>query len=151
LSLNETPDTIHWPETHFVYLEKIGPFPQNAPQAWQEFHHFMPTLQAQNTVTGAISRYKTGPEIYRAGLTLAAAPAQLPAGLRYEKFPEGKYARFVVKGSYAQLGPATGRAFALVAQQRIPLRDDFNIENYVNDPTKTPEEELITEILFPTT
>jgi DNA gyrase inhibitor GyrI len=149
MSLNETHDTIHWPETHYVYLEKIGSFPINAPQAWQEFHTFMPELQARYQVTGAISRYKTGPEVYRAGYTLAAAPAELPAGLRYEKFPGGKYARFVVTGSYAQLGPATGRVFELVAQQRIPLRDEFNIEHYVNDPGKTPEAELITEILFP--
>ncbi len=33
---------------------------------------------------------------------------------------------------------------------RIPLRDNCNIENYVNDPRVTPEEKLITETLFPT-
>jgi DNA gyrase inhibitor GyrI len=150
MSLNETPDTVHWPETHYVFLEKVGPIPQNAPQAWQEFHAFMPALQERNQVTGAISLYKTGPQIYRAGYMLAAPPAELPASLRYEKFLGGKYTRFVLKGPYAQLGPATGRVFELVAEQRIPLRDDFNIENYVTDPSKTPEAELVTEILFPT-
>jgi hypothetical protein len=29
------------------------------------------------------------------------------------------------------------------------VRKDFNIENYVTDPRMTPEDELITEILFP--
>lgn len=150
MSLNETASTIYWPETHYVFLEKIGPFPVNAPQAWQEFHHFMPTLQAQYKVTGAISLYKCAGEIYRAGYTLASAPStDLPAGLRYEKFPGGKYVRFVLTGSYAQLGPATGRAGELVAEQGIPLREGFSIENYVNDPRQTPEDNLITEILFP--
>jgi predicted transcriptional regulator YdeE len=150
MSLNETPDTVQWPEGHYVFLEKIGPIPQNAPQAWAEFHKFMPELQARFKVTGAVSLYKTGPQIYRAGLMLAAPPADLPAGLRYEKFSGGNYLRFTLKGPYPQLGPATGRTFQLVAEQRVPLRDDFNIENYVNDPSKTPEDELITEILFPT-
>ncbi|HTW62786.1 MAG TPA: GyrI-like domain-containing protein [Terracidiphilus sp.] len=149
MALKETPDTVQWPETHYVFLEKIGSIPQNAPQAWQEFHKFMPELQARNQVTGAMSLYRMGPEIYRAGYRLAAPPAELPAGLRYEKFAGGKYTRFVLKGPYTQLGPATGRVMQLAAEQRIPLRDDFNIENYVNDPSKTPEAELITEILIP--
>lgn len=149
MALNEMPDTIQWPETHYIFLEKVGPFHINAPQAWQEFHPFMPALHAQNTVTGAISLYKMGPQIYRAGMTLAAPPVDLPAGLRYEKFPGGKYTRFVLTGPYAQLGPATGRVTEIVAEKGIPLRDDFHIENYVTDPSKTPEAELITEILFP--
>jgi predicted transcriptional regulator YdeE len=149
MSLNETPATVQWPETHYVFLERIGPIPQNAPQAWQEFHKFMPDLQARYKVTGAMSLYKMGPEIYRAGHMLAAPPAELPAGLRYEKFPGGKFVRFTLKGPYAQLGPSTGRVMQLVAEQRLPLRDDFNIENYVTDPGKTPEDELITEILVP--
>jgi DNA gyrase inhibitor GyrI len=149
MNLTEKPDTVQWPETHYVFLEKIGPIPQNAPQAWQEFHKFMPDLQVQNKVTGAMSLYKMDPQIYRAGYMLAAPPAALPAGLRYEKFPGGKYSRFVLTGPYPNLGPATGRAFELVAEQHIPLRDDFNIENYVTDPSKTPEDQLITEILFP--
>jgi hypothetical protein len=37
-----------------------------------------------------------------------------------------------------------------VAEKKVALRDDFNIEHYVNDPRTTPEEQLATEILFPT-
>jgi predicted transcriptional regulator YdeE len=149
MNLTEKPDTLQWPETHYVFLEKVGPIPQNAPQAWQEFHTFMPGLQARYSITGAMSLYKMGPQIYRAGYMLAAPPLDLPAGLRYEKFAGGKYARFTLKGPYAQLGPATGRVMQLVAEQHLPLRDDFNIENYVTDPSKTPEDQLITEILVP--
>jgi DNA gyrase inhibitor GyrI len=150
MNLNENPDTVQWPETHYVFLEKVGPFPQNAPAAWTEFHQILPQLHGKNQITGFISLYKPGPQIYRAGVSVAAPPAALPEGLRYEKFTGGKYSRFVLTGSYLQLGPATGRAFQLVDEQKIPLRDDFNIEHYVNDPRITPEAELKTEILFPT-
>jgi predicted transcriptional regulator YdeE len=149
MSLNETPETLEWPETHYVFLEKMGPIPQNAPQAWQEFHKFMPELQAREKVTGAMSLYRMRPEIYRAGYMLASAPGDLPAGVRYEKFAGGKYARFTLTGPYTQLGPATGRVMQLASELRIPLRDGFNIENYANDPSKTPEDQLITEIMIP--
>jgi DNA gyrase inhibitor GyrI len=38
----------------------------------------------------------------------------------------------------------------MVFDQEIQTRDDFNIENYVNDPRTTPESQLITQILIPT-
>jgi effector-binding domain-containing protein len=53
-------------------------------------------------------------------------------------------------GPYPQLGAATGRVFQIVDERKIPMRDDYCIENYVNDPRTTPEERLITEILIPT-
>ena len=81
---------------------------------------------------------------------LAAALQNLPEGLQYFKFNGGKYSRFVVTGPYSNLPEASGRVFQIVAEQKIGVRDDFNIENYVNDPRTTPEDQLITEILIPT-
>lgn len=149
MNLTETPDTVQWPETHYIYLEKVGPFMQNAPAAWNELLKFVPAISAQSQITGRMSLYKLGPQIYRAGVVVDAPPASLPDGLQYEEFPGGKYSRFTLTGSYAQLGPASGRAFELASQLGLPLRDDFNIENYTNDPRTTPEDQLITEILFP--
>ena len=93
---------------------------------------------------------QTRAEIYRAGFALLAAPVQPPQGLSYELFPGGKYSRFVLTGPYSDLGPATGRVFELVAELPIAMRDDFCIENYLNDPRVTPPDRLITEILIPT-
>ena len=123
---------------------------QIAPQAWQELHKITPAIEEHNTITGYMSLYKIGPQVYRAGVSVAAQPVNLPAGVAYEKFSGGKYSRFVLTGPFSNLGPATGRTMQLVAEKHIPLRDDYNIEHYVNDPRVTPEEELTTEILFPT-
>lgn len=149
LQLTEEPDTVNWPETHYVFIEKTGPFMQSAPQAWQEAHMLIPAVAEHNTITGYLSLYKLGPQIYRAGVSLSAPPANLPAGMSYEKFAGGRYSRFVLTGSYSNLGPASGLAHKLVAEKHIPLRDDYNIEHYVNDPRNTPEDKLVTEILFP--
>ncbi|HUB50763.1 MAG TPA: GyrI-like domain-containing protein, partial [Terracidiphilus sp.] len=89
------------------------------------------------------------PDVYRAGYVLAARPASVPEGLTYEEIAGGKFVRFVLTGPYSQLGEATGKAFQIVAEKQVPLRDGFNIENYLTDPRTTPQEESITEILFP--
>ncbi len=150
LQLTEVPEVMNWPETHYVFIERVGPFQNTAPQAWEQMHQLVSKILEQNKITGYMSLYKVGPQIYRAGVALAAAPKDLPEGLAYEIFKGGKYSRFVLTGSFSNLPAACGRVFQIVADTRIQLRDDFNIENYVSDPRTTPEEKLITEILVPT-
>lgn len=149
IRLTEEPDIVHWPETHYVFVEKTGPFMQSAPQAWQEAHKLIPAIAEHNTITRYMSLYKVGPQIYRAGVAVERPPVNLPAGMSYEKFAGGKYSRFVLTGPYSNLGPASALAHQRVAEKHIPLRDDYNIEHYVNDPRETPEDQLNTEILFP--
>jgi effector-binding domain-containing protein len=150
MPLNETPDTVTWPETHYVFIEKIGPFQNTAPQAWQYLHQVTPTIAAQNTIEKYFSLYDMKKQIYRAGVSTATAPKNLPEGVQYEKAPGGKYTRFILTGPFSQLPEASGRVFKIVAEKKIPLRDGFNIEHYVNDPRITPEDQLTTEIMFPT-
>ena len=150
MNLTEEPQIVNWPQTHYVFVESIGPFQETAPKAWQALHQLLPKISEHNQVTGFTSLYKGGPKIYRAGVSLAAEPKNLPEGLSYLKFAGGKYSRFVLTGPYPQLGAATGRVFQIVGEKKIQMRDDFCIENYVNDPKTTPEEQLVTEILIPT-
>jgi DNA gyrase inhibitor GyrI len=150
LRLTETPEVVTRPETHYVFIEKAGPFMNTVPQAWQQMHQLVPKVLEQNKITGYMSLYKVAPQIYRAGVALTAAPKDLPEGLAYEKFKGGKYSRFVLTGPFSNLPEACGRVFQIVAETKIPLRDDFGIENYVSDPRITPEEQLIAEILVPT-
>jgi predicted transcriptional regulator YdeE len=149
MNLIESPETVSFPETHYVFVEKIGPIPQNAPQAWNEAHTFVPALSQHNQITGYMSLYKIGPQVYRAGFALAATPKDLPKGLTYERFHGGKYGRFLLTGPYSQLGEATCRAWKTAETKQLQFRDDYAIENYVNDPRVTPEEKLETEILLP--
>ena len=149
MNLTQAPEIVIWPETHYVFVEKIGPFMNIAPEAWQEAHSFVGALVQHNRITKAMSLYKYGAKIYRAGFALAAPPVELPEGLVYEKFKGGKYSRFVLTGPYSYLPQATGRVSEIVVEMHIQLRDDYCIENYVNDPRSTPEEQLITEILVP--
>lgn len=149
MKLTKTPEYVTWPETHYVFTERTGPIPQNAPLAWQEFQRSLPELRASTPVMGFLSLYNMGTDIYRAGASVAAEPAYLPENLRYERFSGGKYARFVLTGPYSDLPRATGRVCEIVAEKKIPLRDAYHIECYMNDPRTTPANKLVTEILFP--
>lgn len=149
MKLTETPDYVTWPEMHYIFAERIGPIPQNAPLTWQEFYRSLPQLRASSPIMGFLSLYNMSTQVYRAGAWVDAKPADTPGNLRYERFPGGKYARFVLTGPYSYLPRATGRVCEIVSEKKIPLRDAYHIEYYANDPQRTPQNELVTEILFP--
>ena len=150
MKLTDVPEIVNWPETHYVFIEKIGPFQDTAAQAWQQLHQLAPRISEHNKITGYMSLYKVGPKVYRAGVSLDAAAKNLPEDLGYAEFKGGKYNRFVLTGPYSYLPEACGRVFQIVAATKLPVRDDYCIENYTNDPRTTPEQQLITEILIPT-
>lgn len=150
MNLTEVPELMIWPETDYVFVDKVGPFQFNAPQAWGQAHELLPPLMAHNQVTGYLSLYKVLPQIYRAGFALEGPPQKLPEGLKYERFNGGRYSRFVLTGPYDLLPKASARVFEIVAERGIAQRDDFCIEYYVTDPRVTPPENLMTEILIPT-
>jgi effector-binding domain-containing protein len=150
MNLTETPEIVTWPETHYAFIERGGPFMKTAPQAWQDLQALKFLISESNRITGAMALYKMAPDTYRAGFILDAPAKALPRELSYEKFPGGKYSRFVLTGSYSNLPQASGRVWEYVSKNDIMLRADFAIENYANDPRATPEDELVTEILIPT-
>jgi predicted transcriptional regulator YdeE len=149
IQLTQEPETIDFPATHYVFVERVGNIPANAPGAWQTVQKFAPALMAHSQIRGAAAFYKPTKGIYRAGFMLAAPPADLPEGLSYEKVSEGKYVRFTLTGPFSQLPEANTRAFGIVAEKKIALRDDFNVEHYLTDPSSTPADENITALLFP--
>ncbi len=150
MNLTEEPEIVTWPETHYVFVEKVGPFMVTAPAAWQAAHTYLPALTEHNRITGYMSLYKMGPNTYRAGFAIGAPPEELPPGLEYQKFAGGKYSRFTLTGPYSNLPQASRRVFEVVSEKQIELRADFCIENYLTDPRVTPEDQLLTEILVPT-
>jgi predicted transcriptional regulator YdeE len=149
IHLVHEPETVDFAATHYVFVERIGHIPDNAAQAWHTVEKFAPRLAQHNKIVGAAALYKPAKGIYRAGFMLSAAPVELPEGLSYEHFPGGKYTQFTLTGSFDQLPEAHTRVRAIVAEKKIALRDDFYIEHYLTDPSKTPANENVTAILFP--
>ena len=150
MNLTEEPEIVEFPPMHYVFVEKTGPFPKIAPEAWQTLHSQAALLKEHNQIQGGVSLYRMNPNVYRAGFALAAEPVKLPEGLAYEKFGGGRYSKFVLTGPYSDLPAASGRVWEIVGKSGKMVRSDFAIENYLNDPMSTPPEKLVTEILIPT-
>lgn len=150
INLTHEPEAVDFPAAHYVFVERLGNIPANAPQAWKTVEPLAPEILKHNQITGAAALYKPTRGVYRAGFLLAASPVNLPAGLSYEKFKGGRYTRFTLTGPFDQLPEANSRAFGIVAEKGIRIRDDFSIEHYLTDPRTTPADQNVTAILFPT-
>ena len=138
-------ETITRPASHYLFVEKVGPFQTTAMAAWKELHATLPN--PKNKV-GSMALYKMRPEmVYRAGWALSAKPESVPAGFKYEEIPSAKFEKFTYTGPYDNLGQVSGDVWE--AAKKLELRDGWAIENYVNDPATTPPEKLITEIMVP--
>jgi hypothetical protein len=81
-----------------------------------DLHQLVPEISEHNKITGYMSLYKVEPKIYRAGVSLARGPKNLPEGLQYAKVRGGKYSRFVLTGPYSDLPQACGRVFEIVSE-----------------------------------
>ena len=151
-NLNLDAQKTFWPKSHYLFIEKIGPFQETAMACWQELHALLPAFKASLPITNYISLYKIQPQmVYRAGIIVSEKPTTIPAGLKYEMFEGGDYLKYALRGSYSQLPEACGLVFEDVEKKHIKVRDGFFIEHYVNDPATTPEKDLITEIMIPVT
>lgn len=151
LNLTEKPELVSIPEQHYIYVEKKGPFQETAKAAWDEVHRIFKTLPSDVKKIGAITLFKIKPQmVYRAGFVFNTKPMKIPEGAQYIKFEGGQYAKYVLTGSYENLGPAWGRTMEMAQKSNLANRDDFYIESYINDPSTTPEAQLISELMIPT-
>lgn len=156
LQLTPEPEIVTQHPVPFVYVEKIGPFEKNAPTAWQQFWTTAGNFFRREHIAAMMGLSRIDPKrvgdeayVYQAGIALRVPPTGLPQGLQARSLEGGKYARFVLLGTYAQLPYAYPQIFSILAARKMPLRDDFCIESYLNSPNDTSEEKLQTEILIP--
>ena len=156
LSLTSKPEIVNRPVIHYVYHQKNGPFAEVAPSAWGEFFPLLGNQLNHDQMVGLlglsmVDKGKNGEAagVYQAGAGLASKPATIPKNLLYRKIEAGEYARFLLTSSYSQIGTAFSQIFRTLSENSVPLREDFCVENYLNDPKSTPEEQLLTELLVP--
>lgn len=155
MNLTANFETVTRPLTHYVFLEKRGPFAEVAPPLWNDLMPLLhgvdqPQIREYLGVSG-IDKSRPGEDsmIYQAGVACTEEPEKLPDGLQHRAIKSGKYARFLLIGPYSQIWPAFDRIFKTLADRKVELRPEFCIENYLNDPRFTPEDKLQTELLIP--
>lgn len=153
LNLSQEPQIIERPEVTILSHEsKGGRFEEIATPVWEEF---LKTLEngkqdlSQSEFLGLSLVDQNENHYYKAAITVPQnVEINLPS-LKREVLAQSKYAKFILKGSYDGVWPAFDFAFKKLNEMGIKLEDSPCLENYINDPRQTPEDELITEILIP--
>jgi effector-binding domain-containing protein len=86
---------------------------------------------------------------YQVGVPIAEAPKNPPRGdLAVAKSPGGKMLQFVHRGSYDAMDTTYEAITNYLDEKRLESEDMF-IEEYVTDPLKTPEDNLVVNVYVP--
>lgn len=86
---------------------------------------------------------------YQVGIPIAEAPKNPPRGdLAVAKSPGGKMLQFVHRGSYDAMDTTYEAITNYLDEKRLESEDMF-IEEYVTDPLKTPEDQLVVNVYVP--
>jgi len=155
MNLSAEFEAVSRPPTHYVFLEKQGPFAEVAPPLWNDLIPLLEKLDRQQVREylglSGIDKTRTGEDtmIYQAGVALSQESTKLFGGLRQRTVKAGKYASFLLTGPYSHVWPAFDRIFKTLSEKCVTLRPEFCIENYLNDPRVTPEDQLLTQLMVP--
>lgn len=86
---------------------------------------------------------------FYAGLSITSElKLPLNSPIKYMTIPTGKYAIYKHKGCYTKL-KSFYNAILSNPQHNLKLGHGFIIEQYLNSPSNTEEDELLTDIIFP--
>ncbi len=156
INMTPEPEIINFESRAYMYLQKFGPFMKTAPGAWQEFWGICGQLLGMLSIDkmaglSRIDESKTDDSkfIYQAGVFLKSKPNNVPSKVLIRDTKAGKYAKFLLTGSYQQLAQAYPEAYEIIKRKNLKLRDEFCAEIYLNTPQDTAEADLKTEILIP--
>ncbi len=153
IKMNLEPKLVTREETTvLVYSQSGDDFKDVAPLVWERFLKNIENTkedlsQSEFMGIGSVDEHKNC--TYRAGVSLPEGRDFSIVGLEKQVMPKTKYAKFLLKGSYDQMWYAVDMAFKAVDENGYEFSKEPCIENYLNDPSVTPEEELLTEILIP--
>jgi effector-binding domain-containing protein len=86
---------------------------------------------------------------FQAAVPIAETPKDPPQGdLTVGKSPDGKALKFVHRGSYDSLDTAYDAITHYLDENKLEAKDLY-VEQYVTDLLKTPEDNLVIEVLVP--
>jgi effector-binding domain-containing protein len=87
---------------------------------------------------------------YRAAVPIAQVPKVAPQGdIAVGDAPSGKMLKFVHRGSYDDMDTTYEAITNYLDEKRLEAKDIF-IEEYMTDPIKTPQDQLVINVLVPT-
>lgn len=153
LNITQEPEIIERAETSILFYEDTGSkFDEIAPPIWEKFLSILEEAKedvSESEFFGISFTDDNEKYFYRAAISIPQGKSISISKLKQEKLINQKYAKFLLKGSYDGVWPAFDFAYKKINEFNFELADAPCLENYLNDPRETAEEDLLTEILIP--
>ncbi len=160
LNFSEKPEVVLRKETvAFIQTKVGGEFKEIAPAVWSDFTTTLGRAREEGQDLSkseyfgisSVEQKDDGEVIntYSAAISSPVGSGVSIDSLEKVVLPELKYAKFLLTGSYDGLWLAFEKAFNSLNEGGYELAEGPCLENYLNDPTITPEAELLTEVLIP--
>lgn len=142
------------------YVRKIGPYQESGPQAYNELKKFIMKNKLEmsdvNPKVKLIGLSHDDPWVTEAdkcrfdACITVTKDVPLDKNVNIQNIKGGKYAVFLHKGPYNEVGPV----YQAICGEWLPnnnykLRDLPLLEVYLNNPDNTKPEDLLTEIYLP--
>ena len=145
------------PAKNVIYIRLFGDYKLNDYcGTWMRLFRF---IQEQKLPMGEVMPYciyhddpkVTPTERLRTDVCMVMPEAVSPKGdVGSKQIPAGRYAIFLYKGSYEHLQAVYDTIYGkYIPEMEYTLRDEPSAERYMNDPSTTAPEELLTEIYIP--
>lgn len=153
----KSPKVIELPTKKAIYIHFTGAYAEiDFGGAWSRLWKYVKENNLFSAGIEHISLYHDDPKVttsdkLRTDICLVLPKPAEPRGeIGVKEIPGGKYAVFLYQGPYTNLGIVYDTIFA----QWLPdcgyeLRNASVFEKYINDPSRTEEEKLKTEIYIP--
>ncbi len=156
LNFELEPEIVQRDSKKILFVEDEGLFEEIAPLVWQKFLSKItqsPYMEKATEFLGIsyveASDLGTSKYTYRAAIAIPELFDGVELSLASADLAGGRYAKFTLKGPYTGVWPAFKKAFAWLNEHDYELADGPCLENYLNDPNITPEDDLLTEIIIP--
>lgn len=145
------------PSKQLIYIRLTGPYDSlDYCGTWGKLYQYIAELNIPFNQTEHIAIYPddpkvTAPEKLRSELCLAVPQPVAPKGeIGVKELQDGKYAVFRYKGPYTNMAAVYDTIYAhWIPEKAFKLRDAYVYECYLNNPSDTAPEQLLTEICVP--
>ena len=140
-----------------IYIRLIGAYGGlDYCEVWKQLHMYVQQEKIYDGCMEHIGIYHDDPKVteedkLRTDICLAVpVPVQPKGEIGVKEIPGGKYLVFRYKGPYSNLGSVYDTIYGhWIPEKGYTIRESCGYESYVNDPSVTAPEEVLTDIYVP--
>ena len=134
MNLTKEPEIVNFPATHYVFVEKHGDFHSIAGQAWKSAHALRARALDEKQDHRLHEPLQGGSEDVSRGICTRRARRWICPPAWPMKSSQAASTRSLFSPGHTRSCPRLRAGLEHSWEKKISVRDDYAIENYMNDP-----------------